>query len=78
MQVPVIDITAIYPEVIVALVGLLVLVIDLFIKPQRKGLLSVVALVGLFIALFPALLYWDRNDIVLGQERDGVQRNGRR
>jgi len=57
MQVPAIDITAIYPEVVVALVGLLVLVIDLFIKPQRKGALSV---------------------IVLGQERDGVQRNGRR
>ena len=62
MQVPVIDITAIYPEVVVALVGLLVLVIDLFIKPQRKGLLSVVALAGLLIALFLAVLYWDRNE----------------
>jgi len=62
MQVPAIDITAIYPEVVVALVGLLVLVIDLFIKPQRKGALSVVALAGLLIALFLAVLYWDRNE----------------
>ncbi len=62
MQVPVIDITAIYPEVIVALVGLLVIMIDIFIRPERKAALSVISLVGLLLALFLTILYWDGNE----------------
>ncbi|MBI5117084.1 NADH-quinone oxidoreductase subunit N [Candidatus Poribacteria bacterium] len=62
MQIPPIDFTAVYPEVIVALVGLLVLAVDIFIKPQRKTSLSAIALVGLVLAFLTTMLIWDRNE----------------
>jgi NADH-quinone oxidoreductase subunit N len=63
MQIPVIDITAIYPEVIITLVGLLVLAIDVFLKPERKGVLAVISLIGLFLALLITMFYdWGRNE----------------
>jgi len=62
MQLPVVDFTAVYPEVTIGLVGLLVLAVDIFIRPERKTSLAVIALVGLFLALFTTGAIWDRNE----------------
>ena len=62
MQVPIVDITAVYPEVIVALTGLLVLAVDIFIRPHNKTSLSVISLAGLFLAMLISMLYWDRSE----------------
>ncbi len=63
MQVPVIDITAVYPEVIVAFIGLSVLAIDIFSKRERKTLLSVIALIGLSAALLTMVYYFQEDKI---------------
>jgi NADH-quinone oxidoreductase subunit N len=62
MQIPVIDMTAILPEVAVALAGLIVLVVDLLLKPERKTALSAISLVGLLVAMYLALNQWGRNE----------------
>jgi NADH-quinone oxidoreductase subunit N len=62
MQLPVIDLSAIAPEVIVTITGLLVLVVDLFFKPRRPSSLSFVALLGLFIALLATGAIWARDE----------------
>ena len=58
MQVPVIDLTAVYPEVIIAFIGLSVLAIDIFSKRERKTLLFVIALIGLSAALLTTMVYY--------------------
>jgi len=63
MQVPVIDLTAVYPEVIVAFIGLSVLAIDIFSKRERKTLLSVIALIGLSAALLTMVYYFQEDKI---------------
>ena len=62
MQIPPIDMTAILPEVTIALVGLIVLVVDLLLKPGRKTALSAISLVGLLVAMYFAVNQWDRNE----------------
>ncbi|MBI4831593.1 MAG: NADH-quinone oxidoreductase subunit N, partial [Candidatus Lindowbacteria bacterium] len=62
MQIPAIDLVAVYPELIVTVVGLLVLVVDIFIKPERKTVLAVIALVGLTFALLATMANWYRNE----------------
>ncbi len=62
MQLPAIDFTSVYPEVTIALVGLLVLSVDIFIKPKRKTSLAVIALAGLFLAMLTTMAIWDRNE----------------
>ena len=64
MQVPVIDLTAVYPEVIVAFIGLSVLAIDIFSKRERKTLLSVIALIGLSAALLTTMVYYFQEDTI--------------
>ncbi|UCD56124.1 MAG: NADH-quinone oxidoreductase subunit N [Candidatus Hydrogenedentota bacterium] len=61
MQIPAVDFTDVYPEVTIALVGMLVLAVDIFIRPKRKASLAVIALVGLLLALLTTLAIWDRN-----------------
>ena len=64
MQLPVIDIGAVLPEVIIALTGLLVLVVDLFGSSRRKASLSVISCAGLFLAFAAtsALMGGGRNE----------------
>ena len=62
MQVPVIDISAIFPEIIVAVAGLAVLIIDLFSRAERKTWLSVISMVGLIFAMILAMLNWETDE----------------
>ncbi len=62
MNLPAIDFTAIYPEVTITLIGLLVLAVDIFLKPKRKTILAAIALAGLAIALLVTIQMWDRNE----------------
>ena len=50
MQLPVVDIGAIFPEFVIVITGLLVLVLDLFNKSGRKGSQFWLAIVGLLVA----------------------------
>ncbi len=50
MQLPVVDIGTIVPELIVAITGLIVLVADLFGSSERRKSLSIISLVGLTLA----------------------------
>ncbi|RJP64881.1 MAG: NADH-quinone oxidoreductase subunit N [Candidatus Abyssobacteria bacterium SURF_17] len=63
MELPVVDFTAVYPEVVVTLVGLLVLAVDVFLKPERKTVLAVIALLGLFLALLVTLAYYPLDEV---------------
>jgi NADH-quinone oxidoreductase subunit N len=56
---PVQNITTFLPEIILALVGLGVLVLDLFLRPEHKRLLPVVTVVGLVAFGTAAWRLWD-------------------
>ncbi|GAB4334859.1 MAG: NADH-quinone oxidoreductase subunit N [Candidatus Abyssubacteria bacterium] len=62
MQLPAVDITAVYPEFIVALAALAVLVADLLSKKELRGKLTAISIAGLAFAFFITLLMliWDR------------------
>ncbi|RJP18359.1 MAG: NADH-quinone oxidoreductase subunit N [Candidatus Abyssobacteria bacterium SURF_5] len=62
MQLPAIDISAIAPEVVIALTGLLILAADIFLKPRRAMSLAVLALAGLFISLLMTGAIWSRDE----------------
>jgi NADH-quinone oxidoreductase subunit N len=68
MQLPVVDITAVYPEFIVGLVGLTVLVVDLLAKKERPAGLTAIGVVGLAVAFLITLLMliWDRKETAFG------------
>jgi len=56
---PVQNITTFLPEIILALVGLGVLVLDLFLKPEQKRVLPVLTIIGLAIFGAAAAHLWD-------------------
>jgi NADH-quinone oxidoreductase subunit N len=64
MDIPVIDISAVYPELVITLTGLFVLAVDVFLKPEKKTVLAVVSVVGLLVAFLisAAVLVAGRND----------------
>jgi NADH-quinone oxidoreductase subunit N len=62
MQIPLVDLTAVLPELVITIVALLVLAVDIIFKPERKTAFSVIALVGLFAALLATMAIWDRNE----------------
>ena len=56
--VPEIDLIMILPVVIMLVTGILILIFDLVLKPERKNLLSWLSLAGMFVALVQAGSVW--------------------
>ncbi|MCB8962805.1 MAG: NADH-quinone oxidoreductase subunit N [Ardenticatenales bacterium] len=59
--IPEINLIMILPVVIVLVTGILILVFDLVLKPERKNLLSWLSLAGMFVALVQAGSAWGQD-----------------
>ncbi len=65
MEIPVVDITAVLPEVLVAFTGLALLALDIFLRPGRRTFVPLVSMAGLLLAfLFTlAVVLVERSEI---------------
>jgi NADH-quinone oxidoreductase subunit N len=66
MEFPAIDFSAVAPELVVTITGLLVLLVDIFLRPKRIMSLALLALVGLFVALLATGAIWGRDETAFG------------
>ncbi len=61
-----IDYTTILPELVVTGTAILVLILDLFIPPDRRRMLAVVTVLGLFGALAASVPLWGHSKFAFG------------
>ncbi len=66
IELPAVDLSAIIPEITITIVGMLVLAVDIFVRPRRQTSLAVISFIGLFITLLAVMAIWNRDDVAFG------------
>jgi len=61
ISLPIINFSVIYPEIIILVTAIAVLIADLFIKGDRRAPISLIALAGIIMAAFAIHAQWGAN-----------------